>query len=566
MNERVWRNANPMNNTHPGDGGYRPAQHSSGAVLLGPRRPKRTGRVHGLLHAAVLTTVLSGADFYGVAQKVGFADTNLEWVVRQELGRPNGPLTYGDLQSLTTLDATSRGIVSLAGLEMARNLLTLNIASNLVTDIRPLLDLPDLEFADLRYNHLDICSPSILDIVGSLVFTTVLFDPQAVPCGPRLQVRVETTTTELVTRLSWETSNLPIGQWYELQCSSNLVDWSMTRYAKGTGLPIVLDEPLTARQVRFYRVKMIPPEGRMFITKRVLVLNYDPILRKHGGVRLHQYLGWNDPHVLNRGYLQDLAEVSGGYVHWDVVEFFDLDEFPPFADGFRYDEDSYLQVLSTHQIHQPSAGGYVRIIEQFDLDRRVRNGEVDEVIMWAGPWSTGFWESQMVGSGAYWCNSPPIERPGTPLYVMMALNYERGLECALESFGHRSESILWQVYGGWNSGTTIRHLWDKFTRIAKDAPGLAACGNVHYPPNGIADYDYANGTYVDSSADDWLLNYPDFKGITRRFNAAEWNFDHRQYLKWWYNHMPRKPGRYSDGKLNNWWGYLVDFNAYSESR
>jgi len=30
--------------------------------------------------------------------------------------------------------------------------------------------------------------------------------------------------------------------------------------------------------------------------------------------------------------------------------------------------------------------------------------------------------------------------------------------------------------------------------------------------------------------------------------------------------MPRKPGRYTDEKLNNWWGYLVDFNAYPESQ
>ena len=148
----------------------------------------------------------------------------------------------------------------------------------------------------------------------------------------------------------------------------------------------------------------------------------------------------------------------------------------------------------------------------------------------------------------------------------MALNPERGLDCALESFGHRSESILTRVYGSWNSGTNIQHLWDKFTRYQKIAPGLAACGNVHYPPNGVADYDYGNTNYVVSFADDWLLNYPNFRGATRRFNGAEWNFDHHLYLKWWFGHMPHKPGRYSDGKLNNWWGYLVDFNAYPESR
>jgi len=62
------------------------------------------------------------------------------------------------------------------------------------------------------------------------------------------------------------------------------------------------------------------------------------------------------------------------------------------------------------------------------------------------------------------------------------------------------------------------------------------------------------------------LNYPVFKDVTRSFNAAEWDFDHRIYLKWWCRHLPRKPGRYRDGRLNNWWAYLVDFNRYPESR
>ena len=111
-----------------------------------------------------------------------------------------------------------------------------------------------------------------------------------------------------------------------------------------------------------------------------------------------------------------------------------------------------------------------------------------------------------------------------------------------------------------------QHLWDKFTSLNKDAPGKAACGNVHFPPNGTNDYDYAKPTLVVSSADDWLLNFPNFKGVTRTFNAAEWNYDQEQYLKWWYRHMPHLPGRNPDGKLNNWWCYLVDMNAYPESR
>jgi hypothetical protein len=31
------------------------------------------------------------------------------------------------------------------------------------------------------------------------------------------------------------------------------------------------------------------------------------------------------------------------------------------------------------------------------------------------------------------------------------------------------------------------------------------------------------------------------------------------------DHLPRVPGR-TEGKLNNWWAYVCDFNRYPESR
>ncbi len=354
---------------------------------------------------------------------------------------------------------------------------------------------------------------------------------------------------------------------YMLQSSSQLAGWTNQQYSLAYTSSIVSTASgYSSNPASFYRVQQLsePPE-RPYIQKKVLVLNYDPILTNHGGVRLHQYYGWNDPHTLTTQYLQDLTDSSSNYARWTITQFLDINEWPLKADGFRYTESSYLNAWTTGTFHSPDGVDYVHIIDQFNLDARVRNGEFDEVVLWGAPYF-GYYESQMVGAGAYWCNSPGIQRTGTPKYVIMGLNYERGVAEAIHSFGHRAESILTHVYGSWNSGTNVQHNWDKFTRYEKDAPGMAACGNVHFPPNGVADYDYANSAFVTSFADDWLTNYPNFLGATRRFNAAEWNYDQRQYLKWWYRHMPCKPGRFSDGKLNNWWCYIVDMNAYAESR
>ena len=200
-------------------------------------------------------------------------------------------------------------------------------------------------------------------------------------------------------------------------------------------------------------------------------------------------------------------------------------------------------------------------------------GLADEVVCWAFPYS-GMFESRMIGRGAYFCNSPGLERD-SPLYVLMGLNPERGVAEALHSFGHRAESILARVFGSWSSGAAVNHLWDRFTRIGPvHGVGVAGCGNVHFPPNAAADYAYDTATPVTSEADRWL-NYPDLTGPVAPVSADTWGGPdhHRNFLKWWFAHFPRTAGRRVDpanaidhGKLNNWWNYVVDMNEHAESR
>ena len=165
-------------------------------------------------------------------------------------------------------------------------------------------------------------------------------------------------------------------------------------------------------------------------------------------------------------------------------------------------------------------------------------------------------------------NSGPIIHAGVPLYVIMGLNYERGVAEAIHSFGHRAESILSHVYGSWSSNGTINHTWDRFSRItALHGNSPAGCGNVHFPVNATSDYDYANPRLVLSEAEDWL-NYPDLTGASQLLGREAWGGPdyHRNYLNWWTTRMPHAPGRAPDGRLQNWWPYLVDMNEYSESR
>jgi len=311
-------------------------------------------------------------------------------------------------------------------------------------------------------------------------------------------------------------------------------------------------------------LKHAEPIPASWVAPKVLILNFDPIVRSQGGKTLRQVCRWNDPQPLTEGYIADLAECSKGYVRYQVTEWQDVDAFPAKEDGFRYAENTYLQSWADRSgWHRPDTVDYGAIFRDFDVPQRINQGEIDEVWLWGFPYA-GYWESTMAGAGAYFCNSSAVEGiEATRIFVTMGFNYERGVGEMLESFGHRAESILRHVFGSWEPNE--RHAWNRFTLYDSVAPGRSGCGNVHFAPNSARDYDWGNQRLVWSTCDDWLV-YPHSKGQRRQVNCAEWgNGDIRAHHRWWLNHLPNAPGR-SEGKLNNWWAYVVDFNRFRESQ
>ncbi|HSQ76541.1 MAG TPA: T9SS type A sorting domain-containing protein, partial [Bacteroidota bacterium] len=218
---------------------------------------------------------------------------------------------------------------------------------------------------------------------------------------------------------------------------------------------------------------------------------------------------------------------------------------------------------------------YRECVKYYNFDTKRNNGQIDEVWVFAAPY-LAMYESQLMGPNAFWWNSPPIKDGTalTKLLSVMGLNYERGVDQAFHSFGHRTESAIAQAYRNaqgkpWNPKSTTPTPWDLFTRVEKDMPGLAHVGNIHFPPNGVKDYDYGNQTFVRSYAENWY-RYPYLFNMSQQVNVSTWYYtpgeplaeglDHLGYLRWWYGHLPRYAG-VTDGVLNNWWYYVVDFEA-----
>lgn len=301
------------------------------------------------------------------------------------------------------------------------------------------------------------------------------------------------------------------------------------------------------------------------MTVKVLVLNFDPLIPSEGNKRLHEVCGWNDPHKLAEGYISDVKECSGGIVNYKVVEWKDVDTFHTKIDGFTYTPEQYMKCWKERKgWHDPDTADYPKTFEDYNVLPKIDSGAVDEVWFFGAPYF-GYNESAMAGPGAFYVNGAIYDKvPSKRAFVIMGFNYERGCAEMIHDLCHRTESTMARVYGGWKA-EELTTAWARFAANAKQSNGIAAVGTCHYPPNAEHDYDYANPRKVSSSADDWL-SYPNLTGAEKEVSCETWGGPdyQRNYLKWWFTRLPKATGINTDGRLNNWWEYIFNFNDYTD--
>jgi len=146
---------------------------------------------------------------------------------------------------------------------------------------------------------------------------------------------------------------------------------------------------------------------------KTLVLNYDPTVQSQSNKSLHELCGWNNPRDLAQGYINDLNNCSGGNVIYEIVDWIDIDNMIPYTDGFQYSGETFFENFQkasserwdwwgwsgwhAHEKNQASGmADYTWIINTNNLIERINNGEIDEVLIFAQPFS-GMYESIMIG-------------------------------------------------------------------------------------------------------------------------------------------------------------------------
>ncbi|WP_262245284.1 hypothetical protein [Parapedobacter soli] len=310
------------------------------------------------------------------------------------------------------------------------------------------------------------------------------------------------------------------------------------------------------------------------ITVKVAVVIQDPRVPSADNKRLHEVFKtpgytftWHDPRKLMEDYRDTLISVSGGAVKYEIVEVIDDDLFfTRFkeADTLMTKDEVFTYLADPNWETFRERGttfDYAALIDHYGFCGMRDRGEIHEVWVWTFPYA-GMWESTYAGEGAFWLNSNPVEGTScVDLLTVMGLNYEREMSLAMESYGHRFESVMRKVYGRWDGQAEDKNNWELYTTFDSISPGGAHIGNIHFPPNGTADYDYRNTTTVNTFADSWAF-YPNLVAENpRAVNCEEWDCSHLGYMCWWYRHIPHFKGlNKADGHLNNWWHYVVDYN------
>lgn len=301
------------------------------------------------------------------------------------------------------------------------------------------------------------------------------------------------------------------------------------------------------------------------ITKKIYLVVYNPQLSAAFGFgQTHiRYYGANDPYVLTNQAIAWFKAITNGRINYVLAKQVELNKYPMLIDGFSYTDSTFHSMITgVTPVHQPVWADYNAIVSETSACESFNNGEIDEVWMFGGSWF-GFYESRLAGTGAFWYNSPALT--GTtcsrPMPIM-GYNFERGLPEMIHDYGHRAEYTMMKVYTTW-ARTRIYTNFDRYAIVAALAPtyGFSGCGKTHFPPNAPADYDYSNMFPALTLCDDFL-KYPQITSLAaapmETVDCRKWDCTDIGFYTYWFTHWPQFTGTGPDGKLNDWWDYMLN--------
>lgn len=300
---------------------------------------------------------------------------------------------------------------------------------------------------------------------------------------------------------------------------------------------------------------------------RVLALDFDPRVPSEGNRRLHEVFNWSDPQRMATQFERDLEWATGGAVDVQMVQWRELDAFPTFTDGFRYNPDEYVQNRRNGGGWHETGTDFYELMDDQGVLPLVNSGAIDEIWFFGDHYFNLLGEAWMAGPNSFFINGPSFQDAGFNRAVAgYGFNYERGVGEMIHNLGHRTENHGQRAFGAWNLQTPVT-AWDRFSANYLDTTSSPyGVGTTHVPANADAHYDYGDARNVVSRANDFA-NYPASSGATTLVGRSTWVMgpfpdEQRDYLNWYFAMMPRNDGVAADGRAANWFKYIWDFNSY----
>lgn len=305
------------------------------------------------------------------------------------------------------------------------------------------------------------------------------------------------------------------------------------------------------------------PASSALHTRRVLAISLNPLLST--GETLIENRGWLTPTLLSQETSAFFEQASRGRMRFTIAAtIVYTGGWPAKESGYRFTEKDYFDALAGLPVaHATEMADYNALIAQFDICGKANRGEIDEVWIYNGPYF-GFWESTLVGPNAFFYNSNPVPNAHgcQRLVPIMGPSPERAVDSAVHNFGHRMESTMRWVYGGWLLNQLTSN-WDRYALVAIQAPnfGYSGCGNTHFPPNALSDYDYDRVSPSVSGNCDEFAAFPELANppnLTSGVTCAVYGCQELLYHAYWFGRLPAATGCGLDRVANDWWAYFAE--------
>ncbi|MEM7113647.1 MAG: PA14 domain-containing protein [Chloroflexota bacterium] len=305
--------------------------------------------------------------------------------------------------------------------------------------------------------------------------------------------------------------------------------------------------------------------------QNVLHIIYDPYLPQRDRNLSSYYL---DPQLNAYEAPVSFKQHTDNRVKFVIQDEIIVDDFTPRSDGFKHNEETFFDCRDSGWPNTTECSGsivaaYNDIITDpaYDICGRLNRGEIDEVWLNTPPYG-GFYESVLVGPAGFPYNGPTFtSNDCDSLIPIMVLVYDRYWDGG-HTFGHRVEATMTRIHGRWQQDVPDPNPWELFSLVRWMSPNsnFASCGNVHFPPNSTEaadEYDYGTTTIPFDSICDDFPNYPSLGNphvVKTAVTCTDWNCNEHGYYNWWFSHLPTIPGSDSEGKMSDWWPYILDPN------